>query len=116
MECRSKCREVGCVRQLGNCVHIRFTEGGVAVNEREIALPKMERRLLFFFLEHPDIALSRDTLLREVWDYGAPGETRTVDTHVKNLRAHLGTAGNYIRTVRGVGYLLETAPCMDKAC
>lgn len=93
-----------------NGLRLTLEENDVAVNGQKVAMPKMERKLLLFFLEHPDTPLSRDRLLKEVWDYGVPGETRTVDTHVKKLRAHLGQAGASIQTVRGVGYRLEGQP------
>lgn len=95
---------------LWNGLHLTLEEKDVAVDGRKIAMPKMEKKLLLFFLEHPDTVLSRGRLLKEVWDYEIPGETRTVDTHVKKLRAHLGRAGASIQTVRGVGYRLEGRP------
>lgn len=95
---------------LWNGARISCTENGVALDGKEIEMPRMERKLFLFLLENHDEDLSRDRLLREVWDYGAPGVTRTVDTHVKNLRAHLGEGGRHIHTVRGIGYRLEGAP------
>ena len=84
------------------------TEGEVKLNGKTVAMPEMEKKLLLFFLGNPDKALSRELLLRRVWGYEICGATRTVDTHVKNLRARLGAYGKHIVTVRGVGYRLDT--------
>lgn len=98
------------MKMIWNGAEVSFEAKGVTLDGRAIPMPKMERKLFLFLLEHPETALSRDRLLLEVWDYGTPGATRTVDTHVKNLRAHLGEAGNHIRTIRGTGYRLEGEP------
>ncbi len=90
------------------------TENELKLDGREVASSSMERRLLLFLMEHPDTAVSREELLREVWGYEMAGVTRTVDTHVKNLRAHLGELGPLIATVRGVGYRLDA--CANRAC
>ncbi len=71
---------------------------------RELDLTTTEFKLLERLARRPGRAFSRDQLLSEVWGYGGDVETRTVDTHVKRLRAKLGTAGEWIQTVRGVGY------------
>ena len=55
-------------------------------------------------MENQKIVLTRDKLLEEIWGYDFDGETRTVDVHVRTLRQKLGQAGEYIETVRGVGY------------
>ena len=55
-------------------------------------------------MENQNIVLTRDKLLEEIWGYEFDGETRTVDVHVRTLRQKLGQAGEYIETVRGVGY------------
>ena len=55
-------------------------------------------------MENQNIVLTRDKLLEEIWGYDFDGETRTVDVHVRTLRQKLGQAGEYIETVRGVGY------------
>ena len=84
------------------------TEREVKLNGKPQAMPEMEKKLLLFFLENPNKALSRELLLRRVWGYEICGATRTVDTHVKNLRARLGSYGEHITTIRGVGYRLDT--------
>lgn len=93
-----------------NGVRLTLRQKSAELDGSQIPMPRMERKLLLFLLEHPDTVISRERLLLEVWDYGTPGATRTVDTHIKNLRAHLGKAGESIRTVRGVGYCLEGRP------
>lgn len=90
-----------------------WTKRGVKLGGTEVPMAKMEKKLLCFFLSHPNTVLSREVLLREVWGYEVAGDTRTTDTHVKNLRAHLSRLGAAVSivTVRGVGYRLEWTPC-----
>jgi two-component system phosphate regulon response regulator PhoB len=76
----------------------------VILEGRELDLTITEFKLLHRLARRPGRAFSRDQLLSEVWGYGGDLETRTVDTHVKRLRAKLGGAGPWIQTVRGVGY------------
>jgi two-component system phosphate regulon response regulator PhoB len=71
---------------------------------REIDLTATEFKLLHRLARRPGRVFGRDQLLSEVWGYGGEVETRTVDTHVKRLRAKLGPSGEWIETVRGVGY------------
>ena len=63
--------------------------------------------MLCLFLENPGMVFTRDNLLESVWGMDYDGETRTVDVHIRTLRAKLGICGSYIQTVRGVGYRLE---------
>ena len=65
---------------------------------------RQEYELLRKLMENQNIVLTRDKLLEEIWGYDFDGETRTVDVHVRTLRQKLGQAGEYIETVRGVGY------------
>ena len=90
-----------------NCLLV-CTEKALTLNGTELLTSRIERKLLLFLLEHPNIPLSRELLLREVWGYATAGITRTVDTHIKMLRAHLGKMGKLIVSVRGVGYLFDT--------
>lgn len=83
------------------------TEDGVRLDGREIPTASMERRLLLYMSEYPNTALSRERLLRDVWGYENECATRTVDTHVKNLRKHLGEHSGCIVTVRSIGYRFE---------
>ena len=76
----------------------------VWADEREIKLTALEFRLLQLLLEERGRVLTRGLLLEKVWNIDAEITTRTVDTHVKRLREKLGSSGDYIETVRGVGY------------
>ena len=76
----------------------------VKVNEEEIALTYKEFMLLLLLIDNRGIVMSRETLLEQIWGLGAERENRTLDVHIRTLRAKLGPAGMYIQTVRGVGY------------
>lgn len=80
----------------------------VKVGGKHVELSFKEFELLKFFAENQGIALSRDRILNNVWDFDYFGDERTVDTHVKKLRSKLGECGDYIKTVRGLGYKFET--------
>src|SRR5512139_3926534 len=80
------------------------------VDEGEIALTALEFRLLHAFMSRRGRVQSREALLSDVWGIEADVTTRTVDTHVKRLREKLGDAGNYIETLRGVGYRFKDQP------
>ena len=75
-----------------------------SVDGEEVVLTFKEYELLKKFLLHPGIVFSRDKLLNDIWGYEFTGETRTVDVHIRTLRQKLGTAGDLIETIRGVGY------------
>ena len=79
------------------------------VDEREVALTALEMRLLWTLYQRRGRVQSRGTLLDDVWEASPENNTRTVDTHVKRLREKLGEAGDYIETVRGVGYRFADA-------
>ena len=76
----------------------------VYASGEEIALTYKEFELLYYLLQNKGIVLSRDKIMDAVWGFEFQGETRTVDMHIKTLRHKLGSAGNIIETVRGVGY------------
>lgn len=76
----------------------------VFIDDEKIALTPKEYDLLKYFIINKNVALSREVLLSNVWGYDFYGEDRTVDTHIKTLRKNLGEYGDYITTVRGVGY------------
>lgn len=78
----------------------------VTVDEKEIDLAFKEYELLRFFIENPNKVLSREELMNRVWNTDFSGESRTLDIHIRTLRQKLGAAGNYIHTVRKVGYQL----------
>ncbi|MFN0151890.1 MAG: response regulator [bacterium] len=82
----------------------------VFADGREVPLTALEFRLLTTLHERRDRVQSRERLLDDVWGIEAEVFTRTVDTHVKRLRQKLGTAGDYIETVRGVGYRFRGTP------
>lgn len=91
----------------GKCI-LCDTAVGLFIDGREIATTRMERTLLHYFLSHPDETLTRRQLLRDVWGYEIPGNSRTVDAHVKMLRQTLSEYPFVISTVHGVGYRFET--------
>ena len=70
----------------------------------DILLTLKEFEILCLLLENRDIVLTRDQLLDKIWGYSFDGENRTVDVHIRTLRHKLGLAGDFIKTVRGVGY------------
>ena len=74
-----------------------------------VQLTLKEFELLLLLLENENIVLSRDRILSTVWGYDFDGETRTVDVHIRTLRRKLGVCGDYIQTVRGVGYKIGGA-------
>ncbi|QOT01419.1 winged helix-turn-helix transcriptional regulator [Brevibacterium sp. JNUCC-42] len=79
----------------------------VVVSGEEIDLAPKEYELLLCLLKHYNTVLSREFILNTVWDYDYYGDLRTVDTHIKKLRAKLGDASSYIRTVIRAGYKFE---------
>lgn len=79
----------------------------VTVDGKRVELTPKEYNLLFYLIEHKNIALSRDKLLSDIWGYDFFGDDRTIDTHIKNLRNNLGPYRDYIVTLRGVGYKFE---------
>ena len=82
----------------------------VRVSGEEISLTPKEFDLLVFLASNKGLALSREKILQKVWNYDYFGEDRTVDTHVKMLRGHLGSCRSYIATVWGIGYKFDPDP------
>ena len=76
----------------------------VRVGKRDVQLTFKEFELLCLLFEHRGRVLDRDTILKKLWGYDFDGENRTVDVHIRTLRAKLGDAAGLIETVRGVGY------------
>ena len=72
-----------------------------------VELTLKEYEMLRLFMENPGRVFTRDQLLSRIWDADYTGETRTVDVHIGTLRTKLGDCGDYIETVRGVGYRME---------
>lgn len=76
----------------------------VTVDGKKVILTLKEYQLLYKLLLNKNVVLTRDELLNSIWGYDFDGETRTVDVHIRTLRSKLMSAGDYIQTVRGVGY------------
>ena len=87
--------------EMDNAAHV------VKIDGAAIELSFKEYELLSYFMENKGIALSREKILNHVWDYDYFGDARTIDTHVKKLRAKMGDCGNYIHTIWGMGYKFE---------
>jgi len=79
----------------------------VKIDGDEIELTNKEFDLLHYFFVNQKVALSRETILNNVWNYDYFGDARTIDTHVKKLRSKLGEKGAYIKTIWGKGYKFE---------
>lgn len=90
-----------------NGIKLDKTAHIVTVNGKEIELSFKEFELLAFFMENRGIALSREKILNNVWNYDYFGDARTIDTHVKKLRAKIGEKGDCIKTIWGMGYKFE---------
>ena len=79
----------------------------VTVDGKVLELSLREYELLVYLVENENIALSRDKILNNVWNYDYYGDSRTIDSHIKKIRHKLGKKGKYIKTMRGVGYKFE---------
>ena len=79
----------------------------VKVDGKQIDMSLREYELLTYLVENENIALSRDKILNNVWNYDYYGDSRTIDSHIKKIRHKLGKKGKYIKTMRGVGYKFE---------
>ena len=80
----------------------------VKVDGKPIDLSLREYELLVYLVENENIALSRDKILNNVWNYDYYGDSRTIDSHIKKIRHKLGKKGKFIKTIRGIGYKFET--------
>ena len=80
----------------------------VTIDGTELDLSMKEFELLEYFIRNRGVALSRDKILNNVWNYDYFGDARTIDTHVKKLRSKMGKKGDYIKTIWGMGYKFET--------
>lgn len=92
--------------KLGN-IEVDVEKHSVTVEGAEIQLTLKEYELLYLFMKNPDCVFKREQLLSKVWGTDFIGETRTIDVHIGTLRNKLGKCGEYIRTVRGVGYRMR---------
>ena len=79
----------------------------VKVDGKSIELSLREYELLTYLVDNENIALSRDKILNNVWNYDYYGDSRTIDSHIKKIRHKLGKKGKYIETIRGIGYKFE---------
>ena len=80
----------------------------VSVDGKLIEMSLREYELLKYLVDNENIALSRDKILNNVWNYDYYGDSRTIDSHIKKIRHKLGKKGKYIKTIRGIGYKFET--------
>lgn len=90
-------------------ISINFATHEVMVDGQDIVLNNKEFLLLSLFIQNKGIVLDRDKILDRIWGFDFDGDNRTVDSHIKMLRAKLGTFGEYIITVRGTGYKFEVS-------
>ena len=79
----------------------------VTVDGKQIEMSLREYELLKYLVDNKGIALSRDKILNNVWNYDYYGDSRTIDSHIKKIRHKLGKKGKYIQTIRGIGYKFE---------
>ena len=79
----------------------------VTVDGKQIEMSLREYELLKYLVDNANIALSRDKILNNVWNYDYYGDSRTIDSHIKKIRHKLGKKGRYIQTIRGIGYKFE---------
>ncbi len=79
----------------------------VLIDGKSVELSYKEFELLAYFMSNQGVALSRERILNNVWNYDYFGDARTIDTHVKKLRSKLGSKGEYIKTIWGMGYKFE---------
>lgn len=80
----------------------------VLVDGEAVQLTKKEYDIILLLLKSGESVVTRERLLSEVWGYAFEGESRTVDVHIRTLRQKLGPAGNYVETIRGVGYCIHS--------
>ena len=96
-------------REIKNYGGIEIDKEGrtVSVEGKNIELSLREYELLLYLVQNENVALSRDKILNNVWNYDYYGDSRTIDSHIKKIRHKLGKRGKYIKTMRGVGYKFE---------
>ena len=103
---RTSQEEEDTIRSAGGIV-MDTSAHSVTVDGELIDLSYKEFELLSYFMENQGVALSREKILNSVWNYDYFGDARTIDTHVKKLRAKLGAKGEYIKTIWALGYKFE---------
>ncbi len=102
-------RSMGDTKQLKDYGGIVIDPEGrtVSVDGKLVEMSLREYELLKYLVDNENIALSRDKILNNVWNYDYYGDSRTIDSHIKKIRHKLGKKGKYIETMRGVGYKFE---------
>ena len=95
------------MRRLAGGIVIDKAAHSVAIDGKSIDLSYKEFELLAYFLENKGIALSREKILNNVWNYDYFGDARTIDTHVKKLRSKMEGKGELIKTIWGMGYKFD---------
>ena len=102
-------RTRGNINEVKNYGGIEIDADGrtVKVDGKEIEMSLREYELLKYLVDNQSIALSRDKILNNVWNYDYYGDSRTIDSHIKKIRHKLGKKGKYIETMRGIGYKFE---------
>lgn len=102
-------RVYGNIKEIKDYDGITIDQEGrtVKVDGKNIDLSLREYELLKYLLDNENIALSRDKILNNVWNYDYYGDSRTIDSHIKKIRHKLGKKGKYIETIRGIGYKFE---------
>lgn len=103
---RCQPKRVDHLLKAGNLI-VNLDEHTVTADDKRLMLTFKEFELLRLFLSNPGIVYTRDKIFNEIWGMNYCGETRTVDMHIRTLRQKLGSYGDMIETVRGVGYRLE---------
>ena len=106
---RAAPREAQAALSIG-ALRLSPAEHVVTAGGERVSLTLKEFELLKTLMEDPGAVFTRDRLLTEIWGMDYDGETRTVDVHIRTLRSKLGGCGEYIETVRGVGYRMEARP------
>ena len=102
-------RTNGDVEEVVEVGGIRLDKGAhqVIIDGKSVELSFKEFELLSYFIANQGVALSRERILNNVWNYDYFGDARTIDTHVKKLRSKMGEKGEYIKTIWGMGYKFE---------
>lgn len=102
-------RTIGDTKELKDYGGIVIDQEGrtVTVDGKLVEMSLREYELLKYLVDNENIALSRDKILNNVWNYDYYGDSRTIDSHIKKIRHKLGKKGKYIETMRGVGYKFE---------
>lgn len=93
------------------CLKINTDTREVFVNEKLVVLTFKEYELLLYLIDNTHRVVTRDELLNKIWGYEYTGETRTIDIHIRTLRQKISPGGEYIKTVRGMGYRMSKDWC-----